>query len=102
MRLNELTQLRPLFLVAMVITWSGLMLVMKLQPLEIQRPLLLVFCFASLSLAVLSGTVAGRKLVLRRGTSIEEVSALLFIITFFSLTFAIYGLIAALELGKHQ
>lgn len=107
MLLRELTYLRPLFLVAMVLSWNSILCAIGASPRpELGAASVVVLAACNLSLAMLAGCVKrsgmARALVVRADADLSQVRAVLWIITFFSLSFAVFGFSAAWRLSHPQ
>ena len=105
--LRELTYLRPLFVVAMVLSWNAILFAIDASPSpELGTASVAVLAACNLALAILAGCAKrsglARELVVRADADLSQVRAVLWIITFFSLSFAVFGVSAAWRLSHPQ
>jgi hypothetical protein len=96
MFLSTLARLRPLFLVAVVLSWNALFLAIeaeKTRPIPVAA--ILILATANLALAVIAGCVkeAGwaHNLAVRPEESLQDARPILWIVTFLSLALAAHG-----------
>ncbi len=100
MLLRELTYLRPLFVVAMVLSWNAILIGINSTPEPFAATSMWVLAGVNLALAVMAGCAKSgngwaRALVIREEADFSQARAILWIITFFSLAFAILGALTA-------
>jgi hypothetical protein len=100
MPLKYLAQMRPLFLVALVLTWNAAAIVLKVHlPDRIPLVALLLLALAMFSLAVISIRAQrvpwARALVLRPGAESNGINPCLFFIGFLSFSFSAWLLLIA-------
>jgi len=106
MRLDDLAGLRPIFVVAQVLSWNALLIAVNAERDRVSVGVLCVLASANFGVACISGCARqsewARALALRSESDPRRLSAILWLITFYSLSFCIFGFAYAWQLTQQS